>query len=411
MHPSKLLIDGKLVEGERSIGVIDPSTGQEFARCGAASMAQLDAAVAAARAAQPAWWRAGHEHRQACLNKIADILEAQSEPLARLIVLEQGKTLGEAQIEMVGTVGYFRYYAGRSLPEEVLEANDVRHAVAQRRPHGVVAAIVPWNYPVILMVAKVAPALLVGNAVVVKPAPTTPLSTLLFGELVHDVLPPGVLNIIVDDNDLGDALTSHPGVQKISFTGSTVTGRKVMSSAAPTLKRLTLELGGNDPALVLDDADPDAIAATIYGLAFPNAGQLCVAIKRMYVPDAMYDRFCGAIAGVARQTVIGSGLDPQTTMGPLQNRKQHERVLGLIEDNGPTAPSSRAAIASIVPTTSSSPPSCATSAMARGWWMRSSLVRCGPWFASATHKIPSNAPTLPCTDLAPRSGPAMCSAG
>ncbi len=205
--------------------------------------------------------------------------------------------------------------------------------MAQRRPHGVVAAIVPWNYPVILMVAKVAPALLVGNAVVVKPAATTPLSTLLFGELVYKVLPPGVLNIIVDDNDLGDALTSHPGVAKISFTGSTATGRRVMSSAAATLKRLTLELGGNDPALILDDADPEAIAPTIFGLAFPNAGQLCVAIKRVYVPDAMYDKFCGAIAGVAKQAVLGSGLDPQTTMGPLQNRKQHERVLGLIEDS------------------------------------------------------------------------------
>jgi len=200
----------------------------------------------------------------------------------------------------------------------------------------VVAAIGPWNFPFLLLVAKIAPALVTGNTVVIKPAPTTPLTVIRFAEIVADLLPAGVLNVVVDANDLGDMLTSHPDVAKVSFTGSTGTGQLVMASAAPTLKRLTLELGGNDAAIVLDDADPQAAANHIFERAMVNSGQVCVAIKRVYVPEAIYDDFCAALAERANQAIVGDGTDPQSQYGPVQNRQQFERIKELIVDSAAT---------------------------------------------------------------------------
>jgi acyl-CoA reductase-like NAD-dependent aldehyde dehydrogenase len=204
--------------------------------------------------------------------------------------------------------------------------------VRQHKPLGVVAAITPWNLPLLLLMIKVAPALLAGNTVVAKPAPTTPLTTLKFGELCARILPAGVVNIIVDQNDLGTALTSHPDVAKVAFTGSTATGKKVMASAAGTLKRLTLELGGNDAAIVLEDADPKKVAPGIYAGAMFNAGQGCIAIKRLYVHDSLYDAVCDELGRLARETVVGDGLEHGTQTGPIQNRAQFERVKGFLED-------------------------------------------------------------------------------
>src|SRR5665213_866899 len=197
---------------------------------------------------------------------------------------------------------------------------------------GVIAAITPWNFPLVLLMIKVAPALLAGNTVVAKPAPTTPLTTLLFGELCADLLPPGVLNVIVDQNDLGGLLTQHPDVAKVAFTGSTATGRKVMASVAGTIKRLTLELGGNDAAIVLDDIDVKAVAAKIFRGAMVNCGQVCLAIKRVYVPDALYEVMCAELVSLASATVVGDGLDAATQMGPLQNKAQFEKVQEFLED-------------------------------------------------------------------------------
>lgn len=194
------------------------------------------------------------------------------------------------------------------------------------------AGIAAWNYPLHILAMKVSPALITGNTVVAKPAPTTPLSALLFAKVAASILPPGVLNIIVDNNDLGAVLTGHPDVAKVAFTGSTATGKKVMSSAAAGLKRLTLELGGNDAAIILDDADPATIAPKIFRLAFTNAGQICLAIKRLYVPASLYDAVCEELVKVAAKAVMGDGLDEKTTLGPVQNRQQFERVKGLIED-------------------------------------------------------------------------------
>jgi acyl-CoA reductase-like NAD-dependent aldehyde dehydrogenase len=245
---------------------------------------------------------------------------------------EQGKPLPQALWEIEFSVAALRYDAVLDLPAEVLHEDAARKVVRLRKPLGVVAAITAWNVPMILLAVKVGPALLAGNTVVAKPAPTTPLTTLRFGELCARILPPGVVNVIADQNDLGAVLTGHPDVAQVAFTGSTATGRKVMAGAAGTLKRLTLELGGNDAAVVLDDADPKKVTPKIYEAAMAIAGQACVAVKRLYVHESLYDAVCDELGRLARETVVGDGLEPGTQMGPLQNRAQFERVKGFLED-------------------------------------------------------------------------------
>jgi acyl-CoA reductase-like NAD-dependent aldehyde dehydrogenase len=200
-------------------------------------------------------------------------------------------------------------------------------------PLGTVAAITPWNYPLLLLMNKLAPALMAGNTVVVKPAPTTPLTTLLFGEICAQILPPGVVNIIVDANDLGGLLTAHPGIAKVAFTGSTATGKKVMASAAATVKRVTLELGGNDGAIVLDDVEPTSAARHLFDGAMLNAGQICVAIKRAYVPTSIYDEVCEELIRLANTAVVDNGMHQGTQIGPIQNLMQFEKLKDLLADS------------------------------------------------------------------------------
>ncbi len=271
-HDFRQLIDGRLVEGAGTPEVINPATGKTLTTCARADKAQLDAAVAAAKAAFKTWSATTLEERRQILVKIADALAARSNEFARLLTEEQGKPLAHAAGEMGGAVAMIRAFAAMDLPSTVLREDDRERIVQLRVPLGVVAAITPWNFPMILLMIKVAPALLAGNTLVAKPAPTTPLTTLLFGELCADLLPPGVLNVIVDQNDLGGYLTQHPDVAKVAFTGSTATGKKVMASAAGTLKRLTLELGVNDAAIVLDDVDGKDAAAKIFQGAMVYSG-------------------------------------------------------------------------------------------------------------------------------------------
>jgi acyl-CoA reductase-like NAD-dependent aldehyde dehydrogenase len=324
-----LLIAGQLVPGDMSMSVINPATEDVLAECPRASGAQLDQAVAAAKAAFPAWSATPIAERKQTLIAIADRIDAHAEELARLLTQEQGKPLNHARGEVVVTALTFRTFAAYDLPIEVLKEDGGRVEL-HRVPVGVVAAIVPWNFPLLLMAQKLAPALVAGNTVVVKPAPTTPMTTLLVGALVVDLLPAGVLNIITDANDLGDALTAHPDVRKVSFTGSVATGRKVMASAAGSLKRLSLELGGNDAAIVLHDVDPKTAAPRIFGSAFANNGQFCDALKRLYVHDSIYDAMCEELVALADAAIVGDGLDQGTTHGPLQNKMQFERILGLV---------------------------------------------------------------------------------
>jgi acyl-CoA reductase-like NAD-dependent aldehyde dehydrogenase len=328
----RLLIGGRLVEGAGTLDVINPATGRVLAVAPRGDRAALEQAVAAAKAAFPPWSATPLRLRGALLARLADALEAEKGAFARLLTREQGKPLPQALWEIEIAVVLLRYNAALDLPPEVFHEDAVREVLRLRKPLGVVAAITPWNVPMILLAVKVGPALLAGNTVVAKPAPTTPLTTLKFGELCARVLPPGVVNIVTDQNDLGDALTGHRDVAKVAFTGSTATGKKVMASAAGTVKRLTLELGGNDPAVVLDDADPKEVAPKIYDAAMFIAGQACVAVKRVYVHDSMYDAVCDELGRLARETVVGDGLEPGTQMGPIQNRAQFERVKGFLED-------------------------------------------------------------------------------
>src|SRR5262245_10113816 len=332
MTEFRLLIDGKLVEGASTLDVINPATGRTLTAAPRADRAQLDQAAAAAKTAFPTWSATPLRQRAALLVKLAEALEAEQGAFARLLTQEQGKPLPQALWEIDWAIAALRYFATLDLPPKVLKEDATQKVVRQHKPLGVVAAITPWNFPVVLLIFKVAPALLAGNTVVAKPAPTTPLTTLKLGELCAGILPAGVVNVIVDQNDLGPALTNHPDVAKIAFTGSTATGMKVMASAAGTLKRLTLELGGNDAAIVLEDADPKDVAPKIFAAAMFMSGQACIAIKRGDVHDSIYDAVCDELGRLAQETVVGDGLEPGTQLGPIQNKQQFEKVKGYIED-------------------------------------------------------------------------------
>lgn len=332
MATYKMIIDGKSVGGVATLNVINPANEQIIANVARADAAQVDQAVQAAARAFPAWAASDIAERRNSLLAIAADIEAQADELARLITTEQGKTLREAAQEVAYTVGLFRALSSIDLPEEPVLDDEEKRIIQYRTPLGVVAAIGPWNQPLLLLAVKIIPALLVGCTVVLKPAPTTPLSGIRLAEICNCHLPAGVVNAIVDDNDLGETLTRHPLVAKISFTGSTVTGRKVMASAATAIKRVTLELGGNDAAIVLDDADPVEAAHKIFAAAMIATGQICFAVKRVYVHESLYDAFTVKLARLADAATIGDGSHPDTDLGPLQNKAQFERVLALIEE-------------------------------------------------------------------------------
>ena len=326
-----LLIDGQLVAGDQTMPVVNPATEEVLAQCPRASEAQLNAAVAAAKAAFPAWSRRPIAERRQMLLAWADGLEREADSLARLLTQEQGKPLSESTAEIAYTVYFIRHLAPLDLPVKVIEDNDTRLVEQYRRPLGVVGAIIPWNFPILLMAFKAPLALLAGNTMVIKPAPTTPLTTLRVGEIMARVFPAGVVNIITDQNDLGPRMTAHPDIAKISFTGSSETGKKVMASAAETIKRITLELGGNDAAIVLPGADPDTVAPGIFGAAFMNAGQVCLAVKRVYVHDTLYDAVVERLARLADEAVVDDGLKQGTTVGPIQNRAQFDKVRAILD--------------------------------------------------------------------------------
>jgi acyl-CoA reductase-like NAD-dependent aldehyde dehydrogenase len=328
----RLLINGRLVAGASTFDVLDPATENIVASCPRADVQQLNAAVAAAKAAFPGWCETSLGDRRKLLLTLADALTQRTDEFARLLTREQGKPLAHAIGEVTGGADLIRTFATMDLPAKLLRDTGRSRIIEHRAPLGIVVAITPWNFPIAILINKVAPALLAGNTVVAKPAPTTPLTTLLFGELCAAILPPGVVNIIADVNDLGSALTSHPDVAKVTFTGSTATGKKVLASVASTLKRSTLELGGNDAAIVLDDADVAKVAPKIFFAAMVNTGQVCLAIKRVYAHESIYDRLCDELAKIADAAVVGNGLDPKTEFGPLQNLTQFERVKALIDD-------------------------------------------------------------------------------
>jgi acyl-CoA reductase-like NAD-dependent aldehyde dehydrogenase len=326
-----MTINGAPAPTASVFGVVNPATVEVFAQAPACGRGQLDEAMTAAQTAYQAW-RADDKARRVFLGEMADALHAAADRLAPVLTAEQGKPLGDARTEVGGAVAWLRYYADLETPHEVVQDDERGFVEVVRRPLGVVAAITPWNFPIALAAWKVAPALRAGNTVVLKPSPFTPLTTLALGEIWREVLPPGVLNVVSGPDPLGAWMTAHPTPRKISFTGSTATGKKVAAAAADDLKRVTLELGGNDPAIVLDDADPEQIADSLFWGAFFNNGQVCAAVKRVYVHQRRHADLVAALVARAQAVRVGDGGQPDIQLGPINNRPQFDRVGELVRD-------------------------------------------------------------------------------
>ena len=327
-----MTIGGELVSGGATFDVVNPATEAVIARAPDATREQLDAAIAAARTAFPGWAATPIAERRVLLDKLGDAVLANIDGFKRLLTAEQGKPHADAEMEVGGAGMWLKGAAALDLPVTVNEDSAERYSETRHVPIGVVGAIAPWNFPMILAMFKVGPALLAGNTMVLKPSPFTPLTTLKFGELVAGILPPGVLNVVTGGDRLGPWMTEHPGIDKVSFTGSTATGRRVMQSASVTLKRVTLELGGNDPAIVMPDVDVEKVAEELFWAAFRNNGQICIATKRMYVHQDVYEPLKAAIVAYARTVKIGDGAEQGTQIGPINNKPQYDRVLELIQD-------------------------------------------------------------------------------
>lgn len=326
------LIGGRLVTSEKSFEVVNPATGRAFALCPDASQADLDAAIAAARNAFPEWSATSFEDRRALVFALADRIAAAADDIAPLLMQEHGKPLEQAATELKVSQHHMQQLASLDISDQVLRDNQQGRVELCYKPLGVVGAIAPWNFPVALAMHKVAQALYTGNTLILKPSPFTPLATLAVGRLAADLLPPGVMNVLAGGNDLGAWMTSHEGIDKISFTGSVATGKKVLASSAATLKRVTLELGGNDATLVLDDADLDRAAAGIARSGFYNCGQICMAIKRVYVAESVRDAFLERLVAKVSALKVGSGSTPGMDMGPIQNGPQFAKVRAYLED-------------------------------------------------------------------------------
>lgn len=327
-----MTINGEAATSSDSFNAYNPATEEVIATVPDASRDQLEAAVAAAKRAFPAWAARPVEERQDLVSKIGEVIENNAEEFMRLLTLEQGKARAGAEWEIGGSAIWCRQIATQSLPVHVVEETEDRTVETKRVPLGVIGAITPWNFPVLLAIWKIAPALVAGNTMVLKPSPYTPLCTLKLGELLRDVLPAGVLNIVSGGNDLGAWITAHPDIRKISFTGSTATGRKIMESASGNLKRITLELGGNDPAIVLPDVDVEKTARDLFWAAFQNSAQFCVAAKRLYIHEDIYDDLAKALVDYAKTVKVGDGAQQGTDLGPIQNRMQFEKLKELLAD-------------------------------------------------------------------------------
>jgi acyl-CoA reductase-like NAD-dependent aldehyde dehydrogenase len=332
-RPFTLTIDGDPVPGETMFDVVNPATERVFAQAPSATRAQLDLAVSTARGAFESWRSTSQGKRRDALHAFADAIRSETESLSRLLTSEQGKPLSASVREVQATADRLEKLASFEIVRETVRDDNRGRVVLDYRPLGVVAAIAPWNSPLILAMQIAAHALTGGNSVIVKPSPFTPLTTLRVGEIAARALPRGLVNTLSGGNELGQWMTEHHGIDKVGFVGSIATGKRVLESAAASnLKRVSLELGGNDAAIVLDDADIDSIAPRLFWRAFVNSGQVCMAIKRVFAHESIADRLAAALADLARRANVGDGLEPGVELGPVQNRPQFQRVLDLIDD-------------------------------------------------------------------------------
>ena len=332
-----MTIDGKPHQTNTTFEVKNPATGEVVGLAPNGTKADLDVAVSAAQVAFETWSETTDEERAAAIGDIAAKLDEASEELAALITQEQGKPLNGvgSRFEMEGVGAWTGFTQQMSLPMKVLQNDNEGCVEMHRKPVGVVGSITPWNWPVLIATWHVMPAIRTGNTVVIKPSPHTPLSTLRMVELMNEVLPKGVINVVSSDDqseNIGGAMSAHPDIRKIVFTGSCATGSKVMMSAAETMKRLTLEMGGNDAGIVLPDVDPEAIAEGLFWGGFINMGQTCAAMKRLYVHEDVYDEVCNALVNYTKNIPMGNGMDEGSIMGPIANQIQFDKVKRLVDD-------------------------------------------------------------------------------
>ncbi len=336
--PKPLVIGAERPEaaGGETFATIDPATGEEICQVALGGEADVEAAVTAAQAALDGPLRKVHAaKRSGLIYSLAELIKANGAELAELESLDNGKPLGAAQGDVAATVAHLRYYAGWPTKIEgetiPVSARDVL-CYTLREPVGVCAQIVPWNFPLLMAAWKIAPALAAGCSIVLKPAEQTPLTALRLGELALEAgFPEGTLNVLTGDGSTGAALVDHPGVAKVAFTGSTVVGREIGAKCGQALKRVTLELGGKSPNIILPDADlSKAISGSFQGIYF-NSGQACNAGSRLYVHEGVFDEVIEGLAGFAREAKVGPGLDPSTQFGPVVSEEQFDRVTGYID--------------------------------------------------------------------------------
>lgn len=331
-----MIVDGVRVDAAATFNVFNPSTNELVGSAANATEADLDRAVAAAARAFETWSRKPDAELQSACEAVAAKIGEHAEELALLLTREQGKPLNGlgSRFEIGGAQAWAGYTAGLSLPMKVLQDNNEGRIELHRNPVGVVGSITPWNWPVMIAVWHILPAIRTGNTVVIKPSPYTPLSTVRLVELMNEVLPAGVVNVVTSDDQLaniGAAMSAHPDIRKMVFTGSTATGKKVMMSSAETMKRLTLELGGNDAGIVLPDVDPKQIAEGLFWGGFINNGQTCAAMKRLYVHEDVYDEVCEALVEFARNIPVGDGQDEGAILGPIANQMQYDKFKRLVD--------------------------------------------------------------------------------
>lgn len=333
-------INGRAETAASTFESRNPATGEVLGRVPLSTPEQVARAVAAARAAQPAWAARPEAERKALLMKVAEVIKANSEVLASWVTREQGKPLGGvgpdqvpgARFEVWGCEVWTQVPASLDLPAEVVFEDETRRDEIHRKPFGVIAAIAPWNWPLLIAIWQIVPSLRAGNTVVIKPSEYTSIGTLELVRLIAEVLPPGVVNTVSGAGDVGSWLVENPDVDKIMFTGSGATGAKIAAAASKNLTPTTMELGGNDAAIVLTDVDPKAIAMGLFWGAFLNMGQTCACAKRLYVPEALHDAVVAELKTLAEAMPMGDGMQPGIAMGPIQNRMQFDKVSRLVEE-------------------------------------------------------------------------------
>ena len=329
-----LTIDGKPAATTTTFNVLNPADETVVAACPQGNTQLIDEAVAAARRAFPKWSAVPDTERVAKLNAVADLIEKHHQELAELVTREQGKTQSGpgANLELGGAAAWTRATASLTLSEQVIQDDGAGKIVVHRKPVGVVGSITPWNWPLLIAVWHVMPAIRVGCTVVIKPSPFTPLSTLRLVELMNEILPAGVINVVTGGPEVGTHLATHPGIDKIVFTGSVATGKKVMGGGAQTLKRMTLELGGNDAGIVLPGTNIEPLLEKLFWGCFINAGQTCAALKRLYVHEDQYEDVVRKFADYCARIPVGNGLDPKNLIGPIANKMQFDKVVDFVED-------------------------------------------------------------------------------